>query len=99
MNREALEAQLKALMDEAIPKDSQKTEPKTDTPKASPGKARMAALIVGGALFGALISGFLRPAPVPPSAASELVETLEGPGKETKIDASLIYMGVARYRE
>ncbi|WP_300668109.1 hypothetical protein [Desulfoluna sp.] len=99
MRREALEAQMKALMGEATPKATPKTKPKADMPKAPPGKALMAALLVGGALFGALITGFFHSAPVPPSAASDLVESLGEPRDKAKIDTCLFYLGVGRYRK
>lgn len=98
MNREAIEAQLKAMMDEAHPKNANKNAPQNQAPRAHPDKALMAALIVGGAIFGALVMGIFQPAPVPPSAVADLAKTVEGSQGKSEIETVLFYMGVARIR-
>lgn len=96
MNREAIEAQLKAMMDEASRQEP--PNPAPQAPRAHPDKALMAALIVGGAIFGALVMGIFQPAPVPPSAVADLAKTVEGAQGKSEIEAVLFYMGVARIR-
>lgn len=99
MNREAIEAQLKAMMDEASRQEPPSPAPQApQAPRAHPDKALMAALIVGGAIFGALVMGIFQPAPVPPSAVADLAKTVEGSQGKSEIEAVLFYMGVARIR-
>ena len=95
MNREAIEAQMDALMGEATPKKS----PKMKAPVASTSKTMMAALVVGGAILGALLMGIFQRTPVQPSAVSDLVETVEDPEEISKGSTVFIYMGLGRFRK
>lgn len=95
MNRKALEAQLKALMDEASPK----TPEAPSYPKAHPSKTLIAALIVGGTILGALLMGIFHSGPVPPLPASNIKETAAAPGKQSEGDSVLFYIGLGRIRK
>ena len=97
MKREALEAHLNALMDEATRKKKE-TPAKEIAPHSPPRNAKMAALVVGGALIGALISGLLyRPVAFPPALTSE--ESVVAPDKDSNGDSVLFYIGFGRIRK
>ena len=105
MNREALEAQMDALMNEATPKESPETstahqDPVRETaPRATPNRLLMAALVVGGTLIGALIMGFFQSAFVPLPARPVLEERGTPPVKGDGGDSVLFYVGFGRIRK
>jgi len=98
MNHDALEARMEAIMN-GTPATEQ---PKQPTPQPAINKRLIAALMLGTALISALITGFFRPASVPPSALTDVVETIEAEDadqRESKIDVFFFNIGVGRYRK
>ncbi|VVS91039.1 hypothetical protein [Desulfoluna spongiiphila] len=98
MNHEAIEAQLQALVNEATPKAKDPREPaQAVTPQRIHNKATMAALIFGGAIFGALGMGLFQPDPMSPMPPD--TGTMESPGEKLKIDSPPVNIDIGCLRK
>lgn len=93
MNREAIEAQMDALMGTA----TLKKLPKTAAPMGHIKKSMMAALVVGGAILGVLLMEIFHCEPAPSSPVSDQVEAVvEDPQRKPKGRAVFIYLDLGR---